>query len=55
MYGRRRKLWGWGYGETAAEELEQIGLGAREALGFGPAEVEQPPPLEAIELPPPRL
>ena len=36
-------------------ELEQIGLGAREALGFGPAEVEHPPPLEAIELPPPRL
>ena len=52
----RRKLWGWGYedGQTPAE-LEQIGLGAREALGFGPAEVEHPPPLEAIELPPPRL
>ncbi len=52
----RRKLWGWGYedGQTPAE-LEQIGLGAREALGFGPAEIEHPPPLEAIELPPPRL
>ncbi len=51
----RRKLWGWGYGETAAEELAQVGLGAREALGFGPAEIEYPPPLEAIELPPPRV
>jgi alkyldihydroxyacetonephosphate synthase len=51
----RRKLWGWGYGETAAEELAQVGLGAREALGFGPAEIECPPPLEAIELPPPRV
>ena len=48
----------YGAGATArrpAGELEQIGLGAREALGFGPAEVEHPPPLEAIELPPPRL
>ncbi len=45
-------LRGWA---AARRELEQIGLGAREALGFGPAEVEHPPPLEAIELPPPRL
>jgi alkyldihydroxyacetonephosphate synthase len=57
MFGRRRKLWGWGYEDQqgSAEEVEQIARGAREHLGFGPAEVERPPRLEDIELPPPRL
>jgi alkyldihydroxyacetonephosphate synthase len=57
MYGRRRKLWGWGYQDQqpSQEEVEQVGLGAREHLGFGPAEVERPPRLEDLELPRPRL
>jgi alkyldihydroxyacetonephosphate synthase len=54
---RRRKHWGWGYEDQQPphDEVEQTALAAREHLGFGPAEVEQPVPLEAVELPPPRL
>jgi len=57
MVERRRKLWGWGYEdpEASPEEIEQIGRGAREHLGFEPAEFERPPRLEDIELPAPRL
>ena len=57
MAGRRRKLWGWGYEDRqgSREEVEQVARGAREHLGFGPAEVEWPPRLEDVELPPPRL
>jgi alkyldihydroxyacetonephosphate synthase len=57
MFERRRKLWGWGYAdqELPHEEIEQIARGAREHLGFEPAEVERPPRLEDIELPAPRL
>ena len=35
--------------------MEAAAAGAREHLGFGPAEVERPARLEDIELPPPRL
>jgi alkyldihydroxyacetonephosphate synthase len=57
MYDRRRKLWGWGFEDQQAsfEEIEQVASGAREHLGFEPAEVERPPRLEEIELPPPRI
>jgi len=57
MLERRRKLWGWGYESRQAppDEVEQIARGAREQLGFEPAEVEHPPRLEDIELPSPRL
>ncbi|MEA2332102.1 MAG: alkyldihydroxyacetonephosphate synthase [Thermoleophilaceae bacterium] len=57
MAGRLRKLWGWGYEDqrSSREEFEQIARGAREHLGFGPAEIQWPPGLEEIELPPPRL
>jgi alkyldihydroxyacetonephosphate synthase len=57
MSDRRRKLWGWGYEDqqVSQEEFEQVGRGAREHLGFEPAEVERPPRLEDLELPPPRL
>jgi len=57
MLQRRRKLWGWGDedGQASREEAEQIGLGAREHLGFGSAEYEHPPRLEDLELPPPRI
>jgi alkyldihydroxyacetonephosphate synthase len=54
---RRRKFWGWGFEEQqpAHEQVEAAAAGAREHLGFGPAEVERPARLEDIELRPPRL
>jgi alkyldihydroxyacetonephosphate synthase len=57
MSVRRRKLWGWGYEgeESSRQEVEQVARGAREHLGFAPAEVEWPPRLEDLELPAPRL
>ncbi len=57
MAERRRKFWGWGYEDQQppAAEVEQAGRGAREHLGFGPGEVEPPPRLEDVELPPPRI
>jgi alkyldihydroxyacetonephosphate synthase len=57
MLQRRRKLWGWGYEDPGGspEEAEQVGLGAREQLGFGRAEFEHPPRLEDVELPAPRI
>jgi alkyldihydroxyacetonephosphate synthase len=54
---RRRKWWGWGYEDQQAstEEMEGIAAAARQRLGFGGDEIEQPVPLESIELPQPRL
>jgi alkyldihydroxyacetonephosphate synthase len=54
---RRRKHWGWGFEDQQppTEQVEVAAAAAREHLGFGPAEVERPIPLEAVELPPPRL
>jgi alkyldihydroxyacetonephosphate synthase len=54
---RRRKFWGWGFEDQqpSHEEVESAGTGAREHLGFGPAEVERPARLEDVELPAPRL
>ena len=54
---RRRKHWGWGFEDQALtrEQLEAAAPGVREQLGFGATEVEEPVPLEAIELPPPRV
>ena len=54
---RRRKFWGWGFEDQQPphEQVEAVAGGAREHLGFGPAEVERPARLEDIELPPPRL
>ena len=54
---RRRKHWGWGF-EDQQPPHDQVGAtaaGAREHLGFGPAEVERPVPLDAIELAPAAL
>jgi len=57
MFDRRRKLWGWGFEDQQLpfEEIEQAARGAREHLGFEPAEVERPPRLEDVELPAPRI
>jgi alkyldihydroxyacetonephosphate synthase len=54
---RRRKHWGWGYEDRqpSRSELVEAAAGIREELGFGGDEVEEPVPLEAIELPLPRL
>jgi alkyldihydroxyacetonephosphate synthase len=54
---RRRKFWGWGFEDQqpSHEQVEVAAAGAREHLGFGPAEVERPARLEDTELSPPRL
>ncbi len=54
---RRRKHWGWGFEDQQLplEELREAGAGIRAHLGFQPAEVEQAVPLDAVELPPPRV
>jgi alkyldihydroxyacetonephosphate synthase len=51
MSERRLKHWGWGYEDQAPSrvELEQAAIGIRERFGFG-GELEEPVPLEAIEL-----
>jgi alkyldihydroxyacetonephosphate synthase len=54
---RRLKHWGWGY-EDQQPPHDQVVAAAgaiREHLGFGDGEVEEPLPLDAVELPPPRL
>src|SRR4051794_39935094 len=57
MNASRMKWWGWGREESQPppEQVREIGAGAREHLGFGPAEVESPPRLEDLELRPPRV
>src|SRR5262245_8786214 len=54
---RRRKHWGWGFEdqELSHEQVEAAASGARSQLGFPPAEVERPVPLDSVELAPPRL
>jgi alkyldihydroxyacetonephosphate synthase len=54
---RRRKHWGWGFEDQQPphEHVEAAAAGAREHLGFEPAEVERPVRLEDVELPAPRL
>ena len=57
MSKRRRNFWGWGFEDQQPRpaDVEEAGRGAREHLGFEPAEVEPAPRLEDIELPPPRI
>ena len=55
---RRLKFWGWGFEDqqpAARRRSSRLRRGAREHLGFAPAEVEPPPRLEDLELPPPRI
>src|SRR5688572_3246313 len=54
---RRRKFWGWGFDDQQPppEQVVAAAAGAREHLGFAPAEVERPVPLEDVELSPSRL
>ena len=54
---RRRKHWGWGFEDQQPphEQVEAAAAAARDHLGFPPAEVERPVPLEQIELAPSML
>ncbi len=56
MTERRLKHWGWGYEDQAPseKELEEAAAGIRARFGFG-GEVEQPVPLEEVEVRAPRL
>jgi alkyldihydroxyacetonephosphate synthase len=54
---RRRKHWGWGWEDSqpTRDQLEAVAPSIRERLGFGAEEVEEPVPLESIELSAPRI
>ncbi|MGZ5337067.1 MAG: FAD-binding oxidoreductase, partial [Solirubrobacterales bacterium] len=54
---RRRKHWGWGWEDQQADRaaLKGIAAAARERLGFGGDDVEEPVRLEDVELDAPRL
>jgi alkyldihydroxyacetonephosphate synthase len=54
---RRLKHWGWGYEDQqpAPGQVREIALGLRTHLGFGEAEIEEPVPLEQVELREPRV
>src|SRR3954454_3388990 len=56
MNERRLKHWGWGYEDQvpSKEELGQAAAGIRERFGFG-GKVEEPVPLDAVDLRKPRL
>ncbi|HSD23369.1 MAG TPA: FAD-binding oxidoreductase [Solirubrobacterales bacterium] len=54
---RRRKHWGWGYEDQqpTREGVEGIARVVTDRLGFEVDEIEEPCPLDAVELPEPRL
>ena len=54
---RKRSHWGWGSADRAPDRaaLEAIAPEVRRRLGFGGESVEEPVPLGAIDLAPPRL
>jgi alkyldihydroxyacetonephosphate synthase len=54
---RRRKFWGWGFEDQQPpdDQVAAAAAGAREHLGFPPAEVERPVTLDDIELRAPRI
>ena len=53
----RRKFWGWGLeGQgLAADEIEQLGAVFTERLGIDGLRVQEPPEVEELDLPAPRL
>jgi alkyldihydroxyacetonephosphate synthase len=54
---RRLKHWGWGYEDEqpSLQELRATAAFASQHLGFGSDEPESPVPLEALDVPAPRL
>ena len=54
---RARKHWGWGFADEQppVEEVREAARGMAAHLGFGSEDVEEPVPLEAIDLPAPRV
>ena len=54
---RRLKHWGWGYEDEqpSPDDVRAAASGIVAHFGFGSAEVEQPVPLQRVELPPARL
>jgi alkyldihydroxyacetonephosphate synthase len=54
---RRLKHWGWGYEDQqpSREQVEGIAKGLADHLGFEVDEIEEPVPLEAVELPESRI
>jgi alkyldihydroxyacetonephosphate synthase len=54
---RRRKHWGWGFEDQQPEreQVEGIARAVTDRLGFTVDEIEEPVPLEAVELPASRL
>ena len=53
----RRKFWGWGLeGQgLAADEIEQLGVVFTERLGIDGVRLQEPPEVEELDLPAPRL
>jgi alkyldihydroxyacetonephosphate synthase len=54
---RRRNHWGWGYEDEqpSPQQVREAAQGIAPALGFGSTEPEEPVPIEAVELPAPRI
>jgi alkyldihydroxyacetonephosphate synthase len=54
---KRQNHWGWGFQEQrpSREQIAELGRLAGERLGFQAAEVEDGVPLDAVELPAPRI
>jgi len=54
---RRLKHWGWGYEDQQPprDRVEGIAKAITERLGFEVDEIEEPVPLDAVEVPEPRL
>jgi alkyldihydroxyacetonephosphate synthase len=54
---RRRKHWGWGFEDQQPprEVVEEIARAVSDRLGFEVDEIEEPVPLDAVELADPRL
>jgi alkyldihydroxyacetonephosphate synthase len=57
MPDRRRKHWGWGWEDQQPDRagLEAAAEAIRERLGFEVSEIEEPVPLDAVELRAPRV
>jgi alkyldihydroxyacetonephosphate synthase len=55
--GRRRKHWGWGFEDeqASAADARALAAGVADHLGIAVGEIEDPVPLEAVELAPPRI